>query len=93
MVGRRLSQALQEQRIQTLVISEGYAAPGAVCDYCGYLSTSTEPECPICDGTMQPIQDIVDHVVGRALELGVEIAFVNDEDFEQAGAIGAVWRF
>ena len=29
--------ALQEQRIQTLVISEGFSAPGAVCDYCGYL--------------------------------------------------------
>jgi peptide subunit release factor 1 (eRF1) len=85
--------ALQEQRIQTLVISEGYAAPGAICDYCGYMSTSMEPECPICDGTMQPMQDIVDHVVHRALELGIEIAFVSDEAFEEAGAIGAVWRF
>lgn len=86
-------QALQEQRIQTLVISEGFSAPGAVCDYCEYLSTSIEPECPICDGTMQPIEDIVDHLVHRALELGFEIAFVNDPDFEQAGSIGALWRF
>ena len=86
-------QALQEQRIQTLVISEGFSAPGAICDYCNYISASTEPECPICDGTMQPIEDIVDHVVHRALELDIEIAFVNDPDLEQAGSIGAVWRF
>jgi peptide subunit release factor 1 (eRF1) len=86
-------QALQEQRIQTLVISEGFSAPGAICDYCNYISASTEPECPICDGTMQPIEDIVDHVVHRALELDIEIAFVDDPDLEQAGSIGAVWRF
>ena len=85
--------ALQEQRIQTLVISEGFSAPGAVCDYCGYLSSSTEPDCPICDGTMQTIQDIVDHLVHRALELGIETVFVNDPALEQVGSIGAVWRF
>jgi len=85
--------ALQEQRIQTLVISEGFAAPGAVCDYCGYLSTSTDPECPICDGTMQPIQDIVDHLVHRAVEMDTEIAFVDDPALSEAGSIGALWRF
>jgi peptide chain release factor subunit 1 len=85
--------AFQEQRIQTLVISYGFSAPGAVCDYCSYLSSSIEPDCPICDGTMQPIQDIVDHLVHRALELGIEIAFVDDPALEQAGSIGAVWRF
>ena len=68
-------------------------APGAVCDYCSYLSTSTEPECPICDGTMQPIQDIVDHLVHKAVEMEVEIAFVSDPALEEAGSIGAVWRF
>jgi peptide subunit release factor 1 (eRF1) len=86
-------QALQEQRIQTLVISEGFSAPGAICDYCSYISASTDPECPVCDGTMQPIEDIVDHLVHRALELDMEIAFVSDPDLEQAGSIGAVWRF
>jgi peptide subunit release factor 1 (eRF1) len=85
--------ALQEQRIQTVVISEKFSAPGSACDYCGYLSSSTEPECPICDGTMQPIEDIVDHLVHRALELGIETVFVNDPALEQAGSIGAVWRF
>jgi peptide subunit release factor 1 (eRF1) len=86
-------EAFQEQRIQTLVISEGYAAPGAKCDHCEYLSSSTKPECPICDGSMQPIKDIVDYLVHRALELGIEVAFVDDPALEQAGSIGAVWRF
>ena len=86
-------EALQEQRIQTLVISEGFSAPGSICDYCGYLSTSTEPDCPICDGTMQPIQDLVDYLVHRAVEMDIEIAFVDDPALEQAGSIGAVWRF
>jgi peptide subunit release factor 1 (eRF1) len=85
--------ALQEQRIQTLIISEGFAAPGAVCDYCGYLSTKTDPECPICDGTMHPIQDIVDHLVHRAVEMDVEIVFTDDPALKEAGSIGAVWRF
>ena len=31
--------------------------------------------------------------VRRALELGIEIAFVNEPALEQAGSIGAVWRF
>lgn len=85
--------ALQEQRIQTMVISEGFEAPGSVCDYCGYLSTSTDPECPICDGTMHPIQDLVDHLVHRAIEIDIEVVFVDDPALEEAGSIGAVWRF
>jgi hypothetical protein len=42
---------------------------------------------------MHPIQDIVDHLVHRAIEMDVEIVFVDDPALQEAGSIGAVWRF
>jgi peptide subunit release factor 1 (eRF1) len=85
--------AVQEQRVQTLIISEGYQASGYLCTYCNYLTLSETGECPVCDGETLTIEDVVDHLVHRAIEMDVEVVFVDDEALESAGSIGAVWRF
>ena len=59
--------AVQEQRVQTLVISEGFGAPGSVCAHCGYLTLRSTDECPICGGEAREATDIVEHLVRRAI--------------------------
>jgi peptide subunit release factor 1 (eRF1) len=91
-------QAVQEQRVQTLVISEGYTAPGSVCEHCGYLTLrpgveQSHEQCPVCGGQARPVPDIVELLVRRALGMDVEVVFVEDEALTEAGSIGALWRF
>jgi peptide subunit release factor 1 (eRF1) len=85
--------AVQEQRVQTLVISEGFGAPGSVCTHCGYLTLRSTDDCPICSGEARRVPDVVEHLVRRAIGMDVEVVFVEDEELDQAGSIGAIWRF
>ena len=85
--------AVQEQRVQTLVVSEGYGAPGSVCTHCGYLTLRKTERCPGCQGEARIVPDIVEHLVRRAIAMDVEVVFVESEELDQAGSIGALWRF
>ncbi|MFL7808693.1 MAG: hypothetical protein AB8I80_08690, partial [Anaerolineae bacterium] len=91
-LGRTLL-AMQERRIQTLVIQEGYRHAGRVCTNCGYLTLSESDVCSVCGGGVQVLEDIVDHLVHRAIEMDVEVVFVDDERLVEAGGIGSIWRF
>jgi peptide subunit release factor 1 (eRF1) len=85
--------AVQEQRVQTLAISEGFSAPGTECTHCGYLTLRQTQECPVCGGQAREVPDVVEHLVRRAIGMDVEVVFVEDEALDQAGLIGALWRF
>ncbi|MBN1640090.1 MAG: hypothetical protein JXA09_02550 [Anaerolineae bacterium] len=85
--------AVQERRVQTLVIQEGFREGGRVCTHCNYLTLSPSDACPICSGDTRVLDDIVEHLVHRAIDIDVEVAFVQDERLEKAGSIGSLWRF
>jgi peptide subunit release factor 1 (eRF1) len=85
--------AVQEQRVQTLVISEGYQAPGYHCTHCDYLTLSEADDCSVCGGPVRRLEDIVEYLVHRAIAMDVEVVFVDDDALTQKGSIGTVWRF
>jgi peptide subunit release factor 1 (eRF1) len=85
--------AVQEQRVQTLVIQEGYRASGKACTNCGYLTLKETKECPACSGPVRDLEDMVDHLVHRAVHMDVEVAFTEDDRLAKEGSIGTLWRF
>ncbi len=85
--------AVQEKRVQTLAISDDYEAPGAICSHCGYMTAQESEVCSICGNPAHRQDDIVDSLVRQAVLNDIEVAFVQDEAFREAGAIGALWRF
>jgi peptide chain release factor subunit 1 len=85
--------AMQEQRVQTLVIQEGLQHEGRMCTNCGYLMLSGSDECSVCGGKVQLLGDIVDDLVHRAIALDFEVVFVDDEALAEGGGIGSIWRF
>jgi peptide chain release factor subunit 1 len=85
--------AVQERRVQTLVIQEGFRAPGRVCTHCDYITLKDTDQCPACGGPTRTLEDVVEHLVHRAIGTDAEIAFVEDNALEEAASIGAVWRF
>jgi peptide chain release factor subunit 1 len=94
--------ALNERRVETLVVAAGTTAPGRECPRCGWLGVSGR-ECP-ADGTATlAADDVVDRAVQRALLQSADVRVLHrrDPDGEPAaagpldlyGGIGAVLRF
>jgi peptide chain release factor subunit 1 len=86
--------ALHEGRVQTLMISEGYRAPGYVCSGCGLISAAEHAACPYCGSTSSAIEDAVEHAVRKAMRSTVEVEVVSgSRALEKAGRIAAVLRY
>ena len=86
--------AAQEGRVQTLLISAGYAAPAYRCSGCGYLTVQPLEGCPFCGGEFEEIADAVNLVVHRVVEDGGQVEVVPDsEALKQAGGIGGLLRY
>jgi len=83
--------AVHDGRIQTLVIREGYRAPGYRCQGCGYLTTETLSSCPFCENEFEKITDAVELAVRRVMRDGGEVEVLHDleveKDFDQVGAL------
>ena len=85
--------ALGEHRIATLLVSDGYQAPGWHCDACGRLATRGKT-CPDCGAQMRRLDDVVEHTIEDALLGGCRVEVVVDSaDLDVLGRIGAVLRF
>lgn len=86
--------ALHEGRVLTLMISEGYRAPGYVCSGCGLISATQHAPCPYCGARVTAIEDAVEHAVQKAMRGTVDIEVVaGNPQLEQAGRMAAVLRY
>jgi peptide chain release factor subunit 1 len=99
-IGRRaatgLSQvlsALNEARVDTLLVAEGFDAGGTGCPQCGYLSESAQ-ECPV-DGThMEQVPSIVERAIEKAEDTSASVVTIREPDALGEGvSIAAVLRF
>lgn len=86
--------ALVERRVDTLLVSDDYEAPGWRCHSCGHLAVRG-PACPVCpSGSMTRVDDVVEEAVEEALAQSckVEVTVAN-ADLDVLGRIGALLRF
>jgi peptide chain release factor subunit 1 len=85
--------ALVERRVDTLLVSEGYEAPGWRCPSCRFMATRGRG-CPVCGASMELVQDVVEQAVEEALANSCRVAIVlNSADLDVLGRIGALLRF
>jgi peptide subunit release factor 1 (eRF1) len=86
--------ALQEERVHVLLVAEGFRANAYRCNHCGHIGAQKTDACAYCGGGMKPIKDAVDAIVRRAIQRGVDVEFVaDDEDLKRVGSIGAILRY
>ncbi|HZU59511.1 MAG TPA: Vms1/Ankzf1 family peptidyl-tRNA hydrolase [Solirubrobacteraceae bacterium] len=84
--------ALNERRVEQLLIDPGLAGQGRRCPTCGLLMSGQEESCP-ADGTPTTELDLREAVVEAALIQDAEVTVIrHHEDLRQAG-IGALLRF
>jgi len=86
--------AVHEGRVKTLLIQEGFKAPGYRCKACDYLTSEPADACPFCDGEFEEIPDAVEHAVRKILSAGSEVEVLDkNETLKQHGNIGALLRY
>lgn len=84
---------VNERRVETLLIDEGFSAPGVLCPSCGWIGVSGE-ECPSDGATLEHHEDIVELAIERTIQSSGAILVVrHHDDLARHGSIGAVLRF
>jgi len=84
--------ALADRRVGTLVVSEGFRAPGARCPSCGRIGIAVR-QCPSCGTTTAEIDDVVEDALGQALAQGATVEFARGTELDRYGRIGALTRY
>ena len=85
-------QALNERRVEAILIRFGFRAPGYSTANSDFLST--EDGIAPSGERLQPREDVIEHALESALEQSAEIVVVrHHQDLEALGSIGAVLRY
>ncbi len=90
---RAVLAALNERRVDLLLVSRGYVAEGWRCAACGALFTMGR-RCGLCGADMTLLDDVVEEAVHEALTQQVRVnVCVGSADLDVLGRIGALLRF
>jgi peptide chain release factor subunit 1 len=90
--------ALNERRVETLVMDERFSAEGTRCPSCGWLGPAGERTCPL-DGTeLEQLvgDDLIEAAVELTIQQSAEILVVRrrrDELADRADGVAALLRF
>jgi peptide chain release factor subunit 1 len=84
--------ALADKRVDTLVVSEGFSAPGARCPACGRTGIGLR-QCPSCGATAAEFDDIVEDAIGQALAQRATVEFARGTELDRYGRIGVLTRY
>jgi peptide subunit release factor 1 (eRF1) len=86
--------AIREGRVQSLVIRDGYRAPGYRCQSCGHISSLPMGACPFCEGETEQIPDAVEVAVRQVMRSGGEVEVLHgDPSHKGFDKIGALLRY
>ena len=86
-------EALVSRRAHTLLVSEGYEAPGWRCPRCAYVGVMGR-RCPVCETPMDQVADVVEEAVEEALAQSCRVEICrHNADLDVLGRIGALLRF
>jgi peptide chain release factor subunit 1 len=85
--------ALVARRVDVLLVSVGFEAPGWRCPDCACIATLGR-RCPQCGNTMMEVSDVVEEAVEDALAQACRVAFCQDNaDLDVLGRVGALLRY
>ncbi len=84
--------AIYERRVDLLVVSHGYEEQGWHCTRCDFLAVRGK-ECPMCQGEMERVDDVVGEAIDVALAGGSRVEICENADLDVLGRVGALLRF
>lgn len=85
--------ALNERRVERLIVSRGYAEEGWRCSKSGELA-AVGPNHPTLGTPMERVDDVVEDAIEEALAQGVPVTIcIGNADLDVLGRIGALLRY
>ena len=85
--------ALVERRVDVLLVSSSFTAPGWRCGGCGHVARVGR-KCPLCSTDMHEVTDVVEEAIEEALAQSCEVEVcVDNADLDVLGRIGALLRY
>ena len=85
--------ALVERRVETLLVSSGYATEGWRCGGCAYIGRVGRT-CPVCSTEMDRVDDVIEEAIEEALAQSCEVEICEgNADLDVLGRIGALLRY
>jgi peptide chain release factor subunit 1 len=85
--------ALVERRVETLLVSSGFAHEGWRCPACAYIGRVGRT-CPVCSAAMTAVDDVVEEAIEEALTQSCEVEVCEgNADLDVLGRIGALLRY
>src|SRR3954447_6641349 len=89
--------ALNERRVETLLLMENFDAAGCTCPQCGSVYAMNGGTCPADGSTLDCRDNVIENAMHLALEQSAHVLVVRDDDnareLESHGGIAAVLRF
>ncbi len=86
-------QALNQRRVELLLVSNDFAEPGWRCPACQHVGRVGRA-CPVCDAAMDRVDDVVEEAVEEALAQSCEVELcAGNADLDVLGRIGALLRY
>jgi hypothetical protein len=87
-------QEINRERVNTLVVMQGFQQPAYRCKECSYLTSEPHRTCPNCGGELYQIADAIDVAVSRTMRRGGDVEVIHDSpELEQVGQVGAFLRY
>ncbi|NMB90965.1 MAG: hypothetical protein GYA17_21590, partial [Chloroflexi bacterium] len=84
---------INNSRVQTLFLTEGFHLNGFRCHACNWLTTDSQ-ECPNCQAPAEAVDDVVEAAIYQVMRNGGEVEVVHDSaSLARAGDIGALLRY
>jgi peptide chain release factor subunit 1 len=87
--------ALQEGKVETLVVSRKFDARGGRCESCRFLVSAEHQTCSYCGGRLAGVP-LLQHLVRKAREQEAKVRFVAERDSRldaELEGVGALLRF
>ncbi|MEA2389157.1 MAG: peptide chain release factor subunit 1 [Thermoleophilaceae bacterium] len=87
--------ALNERRVETLLVVEHLGAPGVHCPTCGWVGVEELSICPIDGGELRREDDVVESAIELAILQSAEVLVARHEpeELERRGGMAALLRF
>lgn len=85
--------ALQEGKVDTLVITQDQSREGARCTLCGFVFGREVERCPYDGSPAEPGIDVVEEAIRLAEAQGADIEFVGAGDVGDLAGVGALLRY
>jgi peptide subunit release factor 1 (eRF1) len=87
--------ALNERRVETLLVVDGLSASGVYCRSCGWVGVQDVASCPADGGELERRDDVVESAIELAILQSAEVLVArhHGDELERHGGVGAVLRF